>query len=433
MNQRKYLLTRISIYTSLLFLTFLSSVDVVSSRLIGVFIVVIHVSNLIRLVKANILFSPLLFSDIFMASYGLYEMGLSLQNSGIQVGAKILIILCMFIWDIISASNKWTFMNSEESNLVFNIDFVKLKKIIYILFFIASVCMLYEWYKFGGIPALSENLELERFNISVNPLIHILAVMHRIIIVLSFVFLLKQKHNLFLKIIIIISFLFLLGLGARAEILYPILIATIIYYFSIYIKTQIIINTGLIAFIIIGVFPFFRKYISFGESYIHDLINISRYKSFYFLTPLYESFAYNFEIFGLNFESFPKLVPFGYGSYTILSNLPFLDIGKSITEIQNQLLGNNFYAGLASTYLGSVYADYGFFGSIVFTGFLAVIVNNLFKTFIRYRNVSTLILYSYIFYGVLMGFYHYVFDVVFIFYLIMIIMVLFYTKKRGFN
>lgn len=433
MNQKKYLISRISIYPIILFCIFLSSIDALSSRLIGFFLVLIYLTDIFRLIKSSSLFSPFLFSNMFMASYGLYEMGLSLQISELKVEAKILVVLCMYIWDIISVFNKYNFKIQEKKVFDYDLNLEKFKKIIYILFFTASVCMFYEWYKFGGIPVMSENLELERFNISINPLVHILAVMHRIIIVLACAVVIKQKKNFLLKIIIIISFLFLLGLGARAEILYPVLIVTIMFYFSSHIKIKTMIKTGIIAIIVIGVYPLVRKYLLFGESYITDLISISRYKSIFFLTPLYESFAYNFEVFGLDFNSFPEVVPHGYGSYTILNNIPFVDAGRSITEVQNYLLGNNFYAGLASTYLGSVYADYGFLGSIIYTGLISLMINKVFSMYIKYRKMSILILYSYLFYGVLMGFYHYVFDVVFIFYLLLILIVLFVSKKRGFN
>lgn len=429
MKQQSYLIRICFTYIVLFIALDFVSNNLLNESIYGMLIIVICLINIIELAITNSLFSPRLFSSLFLLTYGLYELGLSTQIKGLTASAQILILFCMLSWDVICCTNPYNFIRiPEKRNIIFNLSIDRLKIVTVGIFIISAICMLYEWYRFGGVPALSQNLEITRFDISVNSYIHIVAVMQRIVAVFTVIYLIKRRSVL-MCVILVCSLLLLLGLGARAELLYPILISLIIGYNYYFFPKRKLLIWGIIVFIIIGVVPLIRHYISFGSSYISDLRSISRYPSLYFLTPLYESFAYNLEIFQVDFSSFPKLLPYGFGTYTVLPNIPFVHLGQSITDVQNYLLGNNFYAGLASTYLGSVYADYGFIGSIVFTIVMSFVVNHIYAKKQRDNKLTTLIIYAYVYYAVLMGFYHYVFDVVFFFYLIIIVFSIYYVKK----
>lgn len=426
---KKIVVTILS-YLVLLFFLLLSFYGNFFDTLFGLVIIIYVIGNVLLLLRNKDFVSPRIFEMIFILTFGLFELRLSTQINAMNFRAKCLIIFSMFIWRIICdllQVNEYSEM--KDSFFLVDLDMLLLKRIVLFLFIISMLAMFFEWYKFGEIPAFSKDLEIRRFEVSYNAEVHLLAVMQRIISVLLFVlaYFTNRKRYAFLGIF---SLLLLTGLGARAEVLYPILIIFVFAYLMKPFRIKTISTGFIVIMVIVGFVPIYRQLSSFGVSYISDLKRISSYPNIFFLTPLYESFAYNLNVFNLDFNSFPKVVPFGLGKYSILSSLPFLNLGLSLTKVQNNLLGQDFYAGLASTYMGSLYADFGSLGVLFFTAVYGVLICFVYNRFMETRKVSWALVYSYLLYGIIMGFYHYVFDQVFVFYFVVLIVIILLCKRR---
>lgn len=390
----------------------------------GLIIVINEAFFIVKIIQNKKIFTPIIISSILNVTYGLYVMELVKDYFTMDFLQMFIIIFSTFLWKIMSYFTEKKVKDYEKID--FQIEFKKdFKTVMMILFIISSIAILYEWKVAGGVPILRSDSETFRFTVSHSPLIHVLGIMNKIVASLIGIYLvIKQKiefkKDFFIIIEMIIAELLMIGTAMRGEILTAPCVVGIAYF----IKNQKSIKYYLLAMIlvlvVIGVFPFVRNTNLYGESYKSSLKRISRIESLYYLTPTYQSFATNYSILALDFQIFPDKYEYGYGKYSILKEIPFVDLGRNIMDVQNKVLNNNFYSGLTATYMASWYADFGYLGCIISTILYCGILNVIYKKYKKNTNLFTFILYIYTFYCSLWLFYNSVFNITFVLYSLLI-------------
>lgn len=375
----------------------------------------LQISSLIVVVvyalKKNKIFTPLLPALILEFAFSLYTLQLVKSYDKFPLGPSILIRFCMYIWYLMTiAQPGFSGKNAWNEVEIKSINSSKFKKAIYPLFFVAVAMIFFEWYKAGGIPALRSDSETYRFNVSYSSITHILAIMNKIVAMLIGVyFISKEKISLrkdfFLIVAMCISELLMVGTSMRGEMITAPCIIFIAYALKHKIKTKYYIIAGVIGAAVIGAIPIIRMQGLYGTQYLLSQKSISTYPNLYWLTPLYQAFANNFEILKLDFSIFPDIVPFGLGAYGILPQIPFVDLGMSLSDIQNSVLNNGFYAALTGTFFATSYADFGYIGFIIITIFDCWICNLTYRHLLIKKDLFSLALYVYTLYNMMWIFY----------------------------
>lgn len=382
--------------------------------------------EVVLMFKHGKLFTPLLPSVIVEFAFSLYLMKLVVSYEDLPYIAMVLIVACMFVWKLITISNnafraEGVFYDSESIEYSHG----NFELIISLLFIVAVTAILFEWWMAGGIPALRADSETFRFNAKYNSITHLLAIMNKVIAMLIGIFLVNKekislKKDWILIFELIISELLMVGTAMRGEMIMAPAIIFIFYATRHRIKARYFTIAGIAAFFIIGIVPYIRSYSAYGVSYIVGQKSISRYPEYYMFTPLYQSFADNFNILNLDLSIFPLNYGFGLGDFSVLPLIPFVDLGKSLMNIQNAALNMNFYGGLTATFFASWYADFGYIGFFIVTVIYAVIVNWAYKLCLRKGDLLSFVIYSYTLYSCLWIFYNGVLDSVYIVYCMLI-------------
>jgi oligosaccharide repeat unit polymerase len=381
------------------------------------------------------LFSPITASLIFDASFALYIMKLVKNYYDLPYNAMILILLCMLLWKFITVlSPGFRFKKNVTDIKLTKIDRFSVKIILSVLFVIVLTATVFEWKMAGGVPVLREDQETFRFMVSYNSITHMLSIMSKIVATMIGVFIINDtggiRHNKLLIFFAIVAELLMIGTAMRGEMMMAPCVIFIVFAIRKKVPVKYYLIFGIILIIIIGFFPFARKLGLYGTRYISDLKIISTFPELYIFTPFYESFATNLSILKLDLEIFPYMRPFGMGDYSILPQIPFVDLGRSLGTVQNEILNNNFYGGLTATYLSSWYADFGYVGFFIATAIYGLLTNISYNLYVKKKDIVTLTWYAYTFYCSLWIFYSSTFDMVYVVYSLLILFVLKIHIKR---
>lgn len=391
---------------------------------VGLLIIIFSIQFCIELLKRKMLISPFLPAEVVLICFGLFKMNLVTTMRDMDLGPSIIIVLCIALWQFICCFNKYNFKKGDAA-LIFNLNTVNLKVLTYGLFAISAFCILIEWVRAGGIPILQSDAETFRFSVSFNSVWHIMAMSIKYVPVFGCLYWMAKnkisfKRDLLLLFVSLVSILFLIGTAQRGELLSA--PAIIIFAYMIYKKPNFknLIIPILVFVLIMGIYPIYRGYKMYGSSYMTSIAQISNNPTIWFLTPTYQTFAYSFHVLNRDFSTFPSQLSFGYGGYTVLCNIPFLDLHDDLGVVQNRAWNNNFYSELTPTFFGDWYADFGFFGCFLGITLICLLLNKLYSNYVKNKDAMSLALYAFNFYKAICMLYDNTFNFVWICYFALI-------------
>ena len=277
----------------------------------------------------------------------------------------------------------------------------------------------------GGIPVLRTDSETFRFTVSYSSITHLLAIMNKVIVALIGTYFVNKggisiRKDFLLLIEMIVAEFLMVGTSMRGEMIMAPCIIFIVYAIKHKLSLKVYAVGFIVVLLFIGFIPYYRMLYSYGMTYVANMRTISLYPKYYMFTPLYQSLTNNFTILNLDFKIFPELKGFGYGKYSILPQIPFVDLGVSLMKIQNEVLNNNFYSGLTATYLASWYADFGGIGCLFITILYSKLTTFAYGKYLKNKSLFSLVWYAYTFYSALWIFYNSTFDFVYVCYSIVI-------------
>lgn len=360
----------------------------------------------ISIVNKKLIFSPIVLSDLLIICMLLCQLRLVKSYPEISYKAIITILLVAFVWRFINIYNSKT-IKRFSSNINFNLRIKEnnFKIILSLLFLIAAFFMFLEWYVAGGIPALRSDSEVFRFKVSINGITHILAIMNKIVAVLASSYLIccnNKKIDFIFLIIFSLSTLFIYFTSMRGELIVILFVISILWL----IKKKITVMKVILALIpiifIIALIPIVRKYGIYGMQYVYNQMDISTYPKIWYLTPLYQTLVDGIRVFDIVTEMYPNNFSYGFISYSVLSQIPFFDMGMNVSQNIAIYTNSFFYSGLTSTYLGPCYADGGIIGCLIYTIIMACWSKYVFIKFVEKQNFLYTVLYAYMFYNILM-------------------------------
>lgn len=240
-----------------------------------------------------------------------------------------------------------------------------------VLFSVGIGMVLLEFYHIGGLPVLMHNVETERFDLAINGYTHLLAVntgtIAAFLIMISAHCELPSNRWVCLATGIIGIIAVALG-GNRSDLLYPI-VAILAYKI---LQGQLKINLKLVSTFLLlvgflGAIKFYREWSYLGAEYMMMVESQLRIKNTMvsgFLYPIYMMFTYNFTVLDRLVSLSAGGVAHGYFTfYGLVSLLPGHQ--PSLGEIQNTILGVEFYSVLTSTYISAFYLDFGIPGTYI--------------------------------------------------------------------
>ena len=410
----------------------LKSISIFQDLTAGILCLAVTAIYIYLVIMDNKLISPILADLIFDISFSLYVMMLVKGYYEMTFSQLLMITTCSYIWKIISSAS-YTQINSSKvlkiglkSQQIWRRSFIL---IITLMFSISTVAMLFEWKMAGGIPALRSDSETFRFTTSYTSYTHFLAILNKIVAALIGAYLVNNgtvsiKHDGLLIAEMIIAEVLMAGTAMRGEIVFAPCVIFIAFAVKRHISKKIFVVFSIILLIFVGVYPIVRMYSSYGQQYISNLKAISVYPSLFAFTPIYQTLSNNFSILKLDFDIFPNMYQYGYGSYGILPMIPFVDLGKNLSDVQNTVLGNDFYSALTGTFLQPIYADFGYLGCIIGTVIVAGLVTYAYNKYYKEHTLFSLFFCAYVFYESLWISYAQTFDTVFILYSIIIWIIL---------
>ena len=395
----------------------------ISLIIFGLFAEIVYVMGLI---KSKLLFSPHIFADFFTICLYLYQLKMIVSYKELPPNAILCILLCVFLWRVINTydSNSLNKLNISKG-FDLNINRVKSLKYITMLFLISCIFMFFEWYKAGGIPALRSDSETFRFTVKINGITHMFAIMNKVVAIIAVSYLIcrgKKSKNDYIYYIIFVTSSVLMYLTAMRGELTVILFVILVLIFNKYnIKLSKLILCSIPILLFLSIVPIIRKYGLYGSLYIKDQMAISTYPKLWYLSPLYQTLCDSIGVFGTVTEMFPSHYSFGIIEYSVLPQIPFIDLGRNVSAEIGKFLNSSFYSGLTSTYLGTCYADGGILGACIYTIFMAVWSRIVYIKYVTKRNFKYLILYAFMFYNILMLSYgNTIIELSFVFYYIII-------------
>lgn len=419
---KKWLLIVIGHYILSVLLILLNVIGFISKSVCGLFSMIILIPIIAKIFKENKLFSPLTPNIVFDVSYSAYLLDMVTLYRPISVNSLLLIISCSFIWKLSVITSKGFISNVRPEKIkAQQINRTQFTFFISCLFILSVSNMIFEWQMAGGVPALRSDVETFRFTVSFSSITHLLAIMNKVVAALIGVYLINKekisfKKDILLILEMLISELLMIGTSMRGEMIMAPCIIFIVYAIKKKLPLKVYVVGGVSFLAIVGFLPLFRMIQNYGISYVNDLKGISRYPKLYWLTPLYQTFTNNFDILNLDFSIFPEMRNYGFGVYSILPMIPFVDLGSSVAGVQNEVLHNGFYSALTATYLASWYADFGWFGCMFITAVYAKLTSYAYSHYLKERNLFSLVWYAYTFYSALWLTYATVFDIVYVIY-----------------
>lgn len=364
--------------------------------------------SVLYLIKWRLIFSPMVLSDLMVFCLFLYQLKLVRSYSDLPAKAVITLLLCMSLWKFINIYNRNS-IGGRYGNKTFDlrINRTKFKRCIYISFIIAMFFMIWEWFHAGGIPLFRTDGEIFRFNVAINGITHIFAILNKVIAVMVLAYfsgltsrqILKEKLMLF---ILVISTVLIICTNMRSELVIIIFVGAVLFYIRKRPSLSKLLIFVIPLILFIGISPIIRKFGLYGNRFIMDQMAISTYPNLWFLTPFYQTLADSIRVFGSITEIFPQVAPFGMIEYNILPQIPFINLGRNVSDIISTYEGSSFYSVLTNTYLGLCYADGGLFLCIIYTSILAIWSRWLYIKYICVRNLKYTVLYLFMIYNVLM-------------------------------
>jgi oligosaccharide repeat unit polymerase len=306
----------------------------------------------------------------------------------------------------------------KKSDSIYSINMIPLNKLFYVRV-LSNSFLMYEFIsffiKFNSFPVFMDDIEFVRLNFSVNGYIHLIGILSYPLFLIYYYNYLSKKNSKSLKTVIYYGlFLFISGflMGNRGTIAFLILQSLILRSFFVKVNFFRLLLLMMSGGYVLGAINLFRGWKAYGQGYIDDALSMSGGElSNYVLLPFYlfvKDFGSGFQILNLymkNLDSFTL----GYFTlaYPVYSLLP--GDQYSILELQKEVLGIDFHGGLLSTFLGFPYIDFGYGGVIILFvfGFLTTF---LYRKVVFGRNKSKyIIVYSYFYSWVFIGFYGYTF------------------------
>lgn len=433
--QKEYLLyTIIRFLIIFIFLNILNLLEF-EEYFFGVFLILIGLVRIVRLYKENLLISPIILSEMLLLSFGLYELHLVTTFDLMDIITKNVIILSIMIWELICGFNSIMF---TRKNVIGEIEWKKgnttLGTFISISFVCCALINILEWIYAGGIPIFRPDMETFRFKVVFNSTLHVIAMCMKFIPALIIVYckfdlkFLLKKHKL-IFICLPGSVIFLICTAFRGELMVSLVFIALLFYIYKRPKLKMIVSIGIIFACIMAIYPVLRSYVLYGQTYINDMMSISKYPEVWFLTPLYQTFANAFHILNKDILIFPDIIAYGLGKYSFLSNVPFLHI-ETLAEVQNRVWNNGFYAELTATVFGNFYADFGYIGCVIGLALIAILCNYLYNLFLKKKKIKYLMLYLFVFYKGFQMLYDNTFDFIAILYFLYLWMI-FTFKLKG--
>lgn len=417
-------------------LLFRASSAVIGS-LFGFSILLCSLIQIVWLGKRSMLMSCLTPSAFFSLCFGLYLISLDKTISSMSDTSILWMYISIAVWELITC---WRLDVSsgviDANKLQCNISPKVYKTVIVVLFLMSASTMVLEWIVAGGIPVLREDAETFRFTVSFNTYVHILAISVKFVpmlCVIAYLYFgrLWIKNNKSMVAIALMSIVLLIGTAQRGELLCSVALALFALMIFKPIPKRYIVLSAIIGGFILGFYPIIRNYAMYGDYYIHNMMAISKYPGVWFLTPLYETLAYNLHILNRLLDIFPVIRDYGYGAYTILQYIPFLDLGQSLSQVQNDVWNLDFYGALVSTAFGPWYADYGYIGWVFLSIFLGVLSTAAQNSMTRRRTPAAVAFYSYVLYNCFMVSYANTFDQIFVFYSILLFLISWISKSSN--
>lgn len=408
----------------------------IDEALLGIYLIISSLLIAVNLLKDQLLYSATVLGELLLFSFGLYELHLVNNMPIMAIESKSVIILSIYMWELVCLLNPGTFFIRDIESIKWEKGDINLKYFTYIVFCVSSLLIISEWIKGGGIPILRPDMETFRFTIVYNSVVHILAMCIKfvpmfVLIYVKFDIRYLLTKQLGMMLCMIMSFVMLICTAFRGELMISITISALIFLFYKKPKFSTVVKIVICFAIIMGIYPVLRSYMLYGKGYILDMMSISTYPKIWFITPLYQTFASSFHYLNRDFNTFPLVSDYGYGKYTILSNIPFLNI-ESLGDAQNRIWHNGFYAELTPTVFGSLYADFGYIGCVIGMMLISVLCNFLLYKFIRHKNIKRLVLYTFVYYKGMQMIYNNTFDFTALLYYIFIwAMFTFIVKKRN--
>lgn len=391
------------------------------------------------LIRKTMLMSSLTPPSFFSLCFGLYLLSLDKTISSMNDVSVTWMFVAITIWELICCWRlDFSIDKGKTLELQCNVSPRVYKTVVLTLFALSACTMILEWAIAGGIPVLRDDAETFRFTVSFNTYAHILAISIKFIPLLcaiGYLFFggLWIKNNKSVPAVAVLSIVFLVGTAQRGELLCSVSLALFaLMIFKPIPKRYIVILVAAMIFVM-GFYPIFRNYVMYGDYYINNIISISNYPDVWFLTPLYETLAYNLHILNQVTSIFPDVRDFGYGTYSILSYIPFVDLGQSLSQVQNEVWDIDFYGALVSTAFGPWYADYGYIGWIILAIFLALLSTVAQNSMGRRRTPASVALYSYVLYNCFMASYANTFDQVFVFYSVLLFLISWVSRDPRFG
>ena len=367
----------------------------------------LEICIIISYVRKKLIFSPLVVSDLLLICMFFYQLGLVVSYGKLPIKATISVVGCATIWRIIHSYDKSLVEKLNENKTYdLRLNTEKFKKYILGMWIVAAFFMLLEWNVAGGIPALRADGEVFRFSVKINGITHMLAIMNKIVAILSATYIIcsgkkirKQKLMVF---IFVCSTLMIYLTAMRGELVIILFVIAVLYSIKKKIKLWKLIILVAPILLFIGGYPIYRQYHAFGGLYVHDQIAISRYHDIWFLTPLYQTVSDGMRTLGMVTEMYPYSYSYGIINYSILSQIPFVNLGADVSVAIANYSNSHFYSGLTSTYLGPLFADGGVIACYFYTLIMAIWTKKVFMQYVKKRNMLYTILYAFAFYNCIM-------------------------------
>ena len=124
-NHNKYIIFLIG-HMLVILLVCLEGLGLITEFLSAWLIISICLINILILIRTTMLFTPLLFPEIYLLLFGLYELKLRTGMGMMAIQGKLVIVSCMFVWTLLCLGSKNIFLKiGKVSDYKFNVGRLK--------------------------------------------------------------------------------------------------------------------------------------------------------------------------------------------------------------------------------------------------------------------------------------------------------------------
>lgn len=377
-------------------------------------------AGLVGFVVMSVLFSPLvskihldlfapyfLFPLIWIAAVGVSSLRLTVFQTpwGVSMWLSVglaLLAYVMGMFTVFVLRRRWSVERHGLKNLSYQWSERRLKWAALALLTVSTISLAYEYKLGGGVPLLSSQIELVRFDVIVSGYIDTLAVSARIGVMVLGIHLLTKprfrlRENLLSSVLIVLSLILMASTARRGTVVFPLVVLSVGYH---YLKRNFdlgkLVVVGSVGFLAIALFSHYRYVRTFG---VEPLRNAWRPEKLVWMTLGYMTISDNFRTLRLLTETIPARIPFQMGRFTtygLYSILPGHQ--ENMGEFQNRIWGWERYSGSVSTYLGPFYVDFGLAGVVIGSFLIGVLAMFLYNRMLSRPSPYTVLLYSYMAY-----------------------------------